>query len=412
MLYRMISLAGMAALIGLAWLLGRVRRPVNWRVVLWGTTLQLAVALLVFQAPGSSRFFDLLNRLTLKLVQAAQAGQRFVFGNLGSEDCQVGFILAFQAFPVIIFFSALMGLLHYWRVLPWCVRMFAAVFSRLMRVSGAESLCVACNIFVGIESVTAVRPYLARMTRSEFCAVLTAGMATVASSMLGLYVILLKDVFPGIAGHLISASIISAPAALVMAKLLLPERKSPETMGVRVAAAPPAGENALDAVVAGAMAGVQLVIGICALLIAFLGLLAVADGLMGWAGRGVGLDLSFGKLLGYVFTPAALLMGVPVEDAGFAGKLLGMRLVATEVPAYHALADAMKTGVLSHPRSGVIVAYALCGFAHVASLAIFVGGMAALAPERRSDIVIAGPRALLAATLACLMTGAVAGVFY
>ncbi len=412
MLSRCISLAGIIVLIGLAWLIGRARRPAAWRVIWWGTGLQLALALLVFKAPGSRRFFEILNDLVIRLVQTAQAGSKFVFGSLGGSDCPVGFILAFQALPVIIFFSALMGLLYYWRVMPWLIRMFAAVFTRLMRVSGAESLCVASNIFVGIESVTAVRPYLDRMTRSELCTILTAGMATVASSMLGLYVMLLKDVLPGIAGHLISASIISAPAALVMSKLLLPERQTPETLGTRVPLEPSADASALDAVVGGAQAGMQLVFGICALLIAFLSLLAVGDWLLGWLGRAAGLTLTLEGVLGRVFTPLALVIGVPPEDAVLAGKLFGMRLVATEVPAYQALAEALRTGALAHPRSGVIIAYALCGFAHVASMAIFVGGIAALAPARRADVVAAGPRALLAATLACLMTGAVAGACY
>ncbi|MFA7159764.1 MAG: nucleoside transporter C-terminal domain-containing protein [Kiritimatiellia bacterium] len=410
-IYNLISFSGIFSLMLVAWLFSARRRIVNWRVIGWGTALQLAFAALVFLAPGSRHFFQLLNDAVIKLLAAATAGQVFVFGALGKPDTSLGFILAFQAFPVIIFFSALMGLLYYWGIMPLVIRAFAWLFARLMRVSGAESLCAASNIFVGIESMTTIRPYLRRMTRSEYCTVLAAGMATVASSMMGLYVLFLKDVIPGIAGHLISASILSAPAALVMSKIILPETEHPETLGEHVKVPPSEDAGSMDSIVSGAMAGLKLVGGVVALLIAFLGLLALADGILGWAGGRFGCALSLSGLLGKIFTPLALLIGVPPGDASFAGNLLGMRLVATEVPAYKELATAMAGGQLVHARSAVIIAYALCGFAHIASLAIFVGGTAALAPERRRDIVSVGSRALLAATLACLMTGAVAGVF-
>jgi CNT family concentrative nucleoside transporter len=247
------------------------------------------------------------------------------------------------------------------------------------------------------------------MTRSEYCTILTAGMATVASSTMGIYVMYLKDTFPTIAGHLIAASIMSAPAALVMSKLAVPEKDQPVTLGLHVGLDKSEDASWIDAIVNGAMAGLKLVGGIVALLVAFLGLLALADLLLGALTGG---HASLTKLLGYVFYPLALLMGIPPADAGFAGNLLGQRLIMTEVPAYQGLAEGIKAGRLADPRTAVIMAYALCGFAHIASLAIFVGGVVALAPERRRDIVAVGPRALLAATLACLMTGAVAGIFY
>lgn len=414
-LYNAVSGIGVVLLLALAWLFSAHRRTVNARVVLWGTLLQAILAAIIFWAPGVDRLFALLNRAFLKLLSAAQAGQQFVFGALGDgsgEAGKLGFILAFQAFPTIIFFSALMALLYYWRIMPLLIRLFAAVFSKFMRISGAESLCAAGNIFMGIESFTSIRPFLARLTRSEFCTILTAGMATVASSTLGLYVLFLKDLFPGIAGHLMMASILSAPAALVMSKLLLPETEHPETLGRHLAAPPGTDSSGLDAVINGALAGLQMVLGVAALLIAFLGLLALADGLLGFGGRLCGADLSLGRLLGYLFQPLALITGIPPADAGFAGRLLGLRLVATEVPAYRQLAEALAAQAFSDPRSPLILAYSLCGFAHVASLAIFTGGAVALAPERRADIVAVGPRALLAATLACLMTGAMAGLFF
>jgi CNT family concentrative nucleoside transporter len=406
-----LSFFGLFALMALAWLVSADRRLVNWRVAGWGLLLQLLFGAAVFRAPGAARVFEVLNDLFLKVLAAAQEGTRFVFGPLGGPESPSGFILAFQSLPLIIFFSALMGLLYYWRIMPLLIRGFAWVFTRLMRVSGAESLCTACNIFMGIESFTSIRPLLARMTRSEYCTILTAGMATVASSTLGIYVLFLKDVFPGIAGHLISASVLSAPAALVMSKLMLPERGEPVTLNRHLKLEPAGEAGALDAVLQGATAGLQMALGIAALLIAFLGLLGLVNMILAGAGQAAGADLSLQRLLGYAFRPLAWLMGVRGEDVTVAGELLGLRLAATEIPAYQQLAGAIKAGAFADPRTPVILAYALCGFTHVGSLAIFTGGAVALAPDRRVDILAAGPRALAAATLACLMTGAIAGVF-
>ena len=413
--YNFVSFLGIFAFIGVAWLLSADRRRLNVRVVAWGVGIQLAIAALIFTTPLSGKVFLWLNDVVVRILGAATAGQSFLFGRLAlgpgetgpAGETSLGFFLAIQALPVIIFFAALMGLLYYWRVMPLIIRAFAWVFTRLMRISGAESLCAASNIFVGIESATTVRPYLPDMTRSELCTILTAGMATVASSTLAFYVFLLKDVFPTIAGHLISASILSAPAAIVMSKVLVPEDGSPVTMGrsIRLAVEPASG--AIEAIINGAMAGVKLVVGICALLIAFLGMIALLNLIL----RGCGV-WPLERLLGSALAPFALAMGVPPVDALDAGILLGERLVLTEVPAYKHLAAWMAAGRFTDPRSAVVVAYALCGFAHVASLAIFVGGIAALVPERRGDLAAVGPRALVAATLACLMTGAVAGTFY
>ena len=384
----------------------------NRRVICWGVGIQLALGMFVFWTDLSRRFFLWLNDKVVAFLDAAQAGQKFLFGPLADSAKTAGFVLALQALPVIIFFAALMALLYHWRIMPLIVRGFAWVFTRLMRVSGAESLCTASNIFVGIESATTVRPYLREMTRSELCTILTAGMATVASSTLAIYVLFLGEVFPTIAGHLISASILSAPAAIVMSKILLPEDGQPVTLGRSVAPHVEREPSAIASVISGAMAGVKLVVGICALLIAFLGLIAVVDLALGAFGGLIHVELSITRILGYVFRPLAAVIGVPWNDAGLVGEMLGTRFVATEVPAYMRLAEIMKAGRFVHPRSEVVTAYALCGFAHVASLAIFVGGIAALVPERRKELAAVGPRALLAATLACLMTGAVAGTFF
>ena len=384
--YNLVSFGGLFVLLALAWALSADRRRMNWRVVAWGVGIQLVLGAVVFWSPGSRGAFGWINDAVLKLLSAAGAGQKLLFGNLATDQAPWGFILAIQALPVIIFFAALMAVLYHWPIMPWIVRGFAWVFTKLMRISGAESLCVASNIFVGVESATVVRPFLGRMTRSEFCTILTAGMATVASSTLAVYVGFLGKLIPGIAGHLISASILSAPAAIVFSKILLPEDGVPVTLGTHVRPVLEKHAGAIDAIISGAMAGVKLVVGVVALLIAFLGMIALVDLLLGAIGGCFGQHWSIAAGLAYVFRPLAAVIGVPWSDTQVAGKLLGERLVATEIPAYLDLASAMKAHAFSHPRSPVVIAYALCGFAHVASLAIFVGGMAALVPERRKDL--------------------------
>lgn len=429
-IYNVVSFVGLFALVGVGWLLSSERRRVNLRTVLTGMGLQLAFAGLLFWAPGSQWLFLRLNDGVVAVLDAAKNGQKFVFGPLAAEGAQsLGFILATQSLPLAIVFASLMALLYHWGVMQRIIRGFAWVFTRTMGTSGAESLVAASNIFVGVESATTVRPYLGGMTQSELCTVLTAGMATIASTVMAFYVSLLSKPFPTIAGHLISASALSAPAALVMSKVLVPETGEPATLGRTVSVEHERESGAIAALIGGATAGLKLVFGIVALLVALLGLLAIADLLLGGAGHGVAavanwiggqagaqdqlaLNWSLQGLLGYVMYPFALLMGVPPEDAGKVGELLGMRLVATEIPAYIGLSEAMSSGALHHPRTAVVTAYALCGFAHVASLAIFVGGVAALAPERKDDLARVGVRALTAATLACLMTGAVAGTFF
>jgi CNT family concentrative nucleoside transporter len=332
-------------------------------------------------------------------------------------ETSLGFILAFQALPTIVFFSALMSILYFCGILPLIVRGFARVFARLMRVSGAESLCAASNIFVGVESALTVKPYLEKMTPSELCTILAAGMATVASNVLALYVFTLQQVFPNIAGHLVSASFLSAPAALVMSKILLPESGRPETLGVSVEAYSERERSVFEAIINGANSGLKLILGIVALLLAVLGLVALVDLVLvglGWrlnAWTGWTVDWSLKGLLGYIFYPLTLLLGVPPSDAGAVAGIIGERTVATEVAGYRHLAVLLADGSLTHPRSAVIAAYALCGFAHVASLSIFVGGVSALAPSRAPDLGRVGLRALAAATLACLLTACVAGVF-
>ncbi len=425
-LYNLVSLAGIFILIGFAWLCSCDRRILNWRLIAWGIGLQLLFALFVFQVPAGASIFLFINDVVVKILNSAAAGTQFLFGRLAlppdatseSGETSLGFILAFQALPTVIFFAALVGALHYLRVIPWLIRGFAHIFTRLMRLSGAEALCVSSNIFVGIESALTIRPHLNEMTRSELCTILAAGMGTIASSMLALYVFVLRAEFPTIAGHLISASILSAPAAVVMAKILLPEAATPTTLGIKIEPHYERENNLMEAIINGANSGLRLLVGIGALLLAFLGLTAMIDLFLGWGGSwlnsglGWNIDFSLRGLLGYLFYPFTLIIGVPPSDAVAIAKIIGERTVATEVQSYQDLAKLLAQDVLKHPRSAVITAYALCGFAHVASLAIFVGGIAALAPKRTKDLSELGFRALLAATLGCLMTAAVAGTFF
>jgi CNT family concentrative nucleoside transporter len=425
-MYNLVSFAGIFILLTFAWVLSSDRRTINWRVVFWGVLLQLIFALFIFVLPAGTKIFLFINDVVVKVLDSASAGTRFLFGRLalppgttnemGEES--LGFFLAFQALPTIVFFASLMAILYYVGVMPWLIKVFSKLFTKLMRISGAESLCASSNIFVGIESAMTIRPYLTGMTRSELCTILTAGMATIASSVMALYVFILQGVFPTIAGHLVSASILSAPAAIVMSKLILPETEKPETLGIEVTPQYEKESTLIEAIINGANAGLKLVLGIVALLLAFLGLVALIDLFLTSVGMrlnslfGIQIDWSLKGLLGYVFYPFTLVIGVPPSDAFEVAKIIGERTVATEVKSYQDLQVVLSSGAIKEPRSAFLAAYALCGFAHVASLAIFVGGIAALVPERTKDLSAVGLRALLAATLACLMTASVAGTFF
>jgi CNT family concentrative nucleoside transporter len=417
MIHHATSIAGFIVFAGIAWLLSTNRRKIAWRTIAWGVGLQLLIGLIIFRLPGSHRIFLWLNDAVLALLNASKAGSTFLFGPLAAspgESGSVGFILVFQVLPVVIFFAAFTSLLYYLRVLQIFVRLFAKLFHRTMKISGAESLCGAANIFVGVESALVVRPYLEKMTRSELLVVLATGMATVASSTLGVYVAFLAGVFPQSAGHLISASILAIPAAVVVTKLLVPETETPQTLeGVPPEDESTRSKNFISAIIEGSMDGLKLAAGISALLIAILGLVALVDKLLAACSSWLGMaePLSFVRILSWLFYPFAFLLGLSSNDVPVAARLLGERVILTEVFSYNHLAQLISSGQISDPRTVVIMSYALCGFAHVAAVAIFVGGTAALAPSRRDDLASLGLRALLAATLATLMTGCVAGIF-
>jgi concentrative nucleoside transporter, CNT family len=412
-----ISALGFVVLTALAWLCSENRKAISWRTVAWGLGLQLLIGVLVFRLPGSRHLFLGLNDAVLALLDSSKSGTRFLLGPLAAEPGEagsIGFILAFQVLPVVIFFSAFTAALYHLGVVQPVVRLFARIFHRTLGISGAEALYGASQIFVGIESALMVRPYLERMTRSEFLMLLTTGMCNVASSTLGLYVAFLKGVFPLIAGHLLSASMLSIPAGVVMAKMFVPETRPPETL----ADVPPddpasRSSNLMAAIIAGATDGLKLAAGVAALLIAMLGLVALLDRLLALPSAWLSLPqpLTLATILSWAFYPLAALLGIPLADVPTAAHLLGERVILTEVVSYQEMARLASAGAFVAPRTVVILSYALCGFAHVASVAIFVGGMAALVPSRRDELASLGWRALLAATLATLMTACVAGIF-
>lgn len=414
---QLISLIGFFVFAAVAWLLSSNRRMIRWRTIGVGLGLQLLLGLMIFKLPAMRQIFIWLNDGVMALLDVSKAGTSFLLGPLAAgpgEQGSIGFILVFQALPIAIFVSALTAVLYRLGVMQMIVRFFAVIFHRTMGTSGAESLCGASNIFVGVESALVVKPYLERMTRSELLTILGSGMATVASTTLGIYVAFLSKSFPQIAGHLISASLLSIPAVVVMTKLLLPETEHPETAS-GIPPEPPElrSGGVMSAIITGSMDGLKLAAGISTLLIAGLGIVALFDKLLSLPGKWLGMSepLSLVKILGWIFYPMAALLGISRPDIAESARLLGERVILTEVVPYQEMAQMIASGQMADPRTIVILSYALCGFTHFASVAIFVGGMAALAPSRRDDLAGLGLRALLAATLATLMTGCIAGIF-
>lgn len=419
--YNLISCLGVLFFLGFLALLSRHKRSISLRVLLWGIGLQILFAFFVFRIPFGTKLFLFLNDFTMGVIESSFQGTQFLFGRLSiapGKEGSIGFILAFQALPSIIFFAALMELLYYIGVMDKIIALFARIFVKVMGISGAEALCASAQIFLGIESNLTVRPYLSKMTQSELLLVLTTGMATIASSVLGLYVIILADSFPKVAGHLISASILLAPAAILASKLIIPETNKPLTLGTIVKVESQKANNVIESIINGSMAGLKMVVGIGALLIAFIGLISLIDSGLLYGGKlfgtlfGMKIDLTLRTALQYIFYPFTLAMGVPYADAHAIARIIGERIIETEVKSYQDLALLIKEGKIFYERSIVIATYALCGFAHIPSLAIFVGGTASIVPERTKDISILGLWALVGSNIACFITGAVAGVFY
>ena len=419
--YNLISCFGILVFLGFLTLISRHKRSISIRVLIWGIGLQILFAFFVFRVPFGTKVFLFLNDFTMGIIDSGYQGTQFLFGRLAiapGKEGSLGFILAFQALPSIIFFAALMEFLYYIGIMEKIILVFARIFVKIMGISGAEALCASAQIFLGIESNLTVRPYLSKMTQSELLVVLTTGMATIASSVLGLYVIILSDTFPKVAGHLISASILLAPAAIFVSKLIIPETGKPLTLGTVVKVEYQKAGNVVEAIINGSMAGLKMVFGIGALLIAFIGIISLIDAGLLYSGMllnslfGTHVDVTLHTALQYVFYPFTLAMGVPFADAPVIARVIGERIIETEVKSYQDLALLIKEGKIMYERSVVITTYALCGFAHIPSLAIFIGGTASIVPERTKDISVLGLWALLASNVACFITGAVAGIFY
>ncbi len=412
MALKLISLLGIVSFLGLAWAMSSNRRQVQWRVVAWGMGLQLLIGFVVFQTPLGQGVFEAANVAIAKLNEFAGEGAKLVFGALAEKESMenvfgpgrgVIFVIVIPA--TIIFVSALSSLLYHWRVLQWVVAGIAWVMRRTMRTSGSETLATAANVFMGqTEAPLVVKPYLGGMTRSELMALMVGGMATIAGGVAAAYVLM------GInAGHLLTASILSAPGTLVIAKLMFPETARSETADERCALPESTSANSLDALCQGAADGMRLSINVIAMLIAFIAVVHLANAILAWVISPMGWSVTIQKVIGWLNVPFAWLMSVPPEECVPVGTVLGERVVFNEFVGYLNLSEMIKKEELSE-RTIAIVTYALCGFANFASVAIQIGGISTLVPERRTDLAKLGLRAMVGGLLACYLTATVAGL--
>jgi concentrative nucleoside transporter, CNT family len=407
------SAFGLLMLLVIAWAISENRRAVPWRIVLAGVALTFLLAVLLLKVPPVQQFFLALNEVLLALERATQAGTSLVFGYLGgaplpfeTRPATSTFILALRALPLVLVVSALSALLFYWRVLPWLVRLLSAVLEKTLGIGGAVGLSTAANIFIGmVEAPLVVRPYLAKLSRGELFIVMTCGMAGVAGTVMVLYASILGPAVPDAIGHILAASIISAPAAIVVAALMVPPQGGPTPARLDV---PSPARSAMDAVTRGTVEGLQLLLNIVALLIVLVALVTLANLGLALLPAIDGAPLSLERALGFVMAPLTWLAGVPWAEAQAAGALMGVKTVLNEFVAYLQLAQ-LPPETLT-PRSRVIMTYALCGFANFGSLGIMLGGLTAMVPERRDDIVSLGMRSIVSGTLATLVTAAVVGV--
>jgi CNT family concentrative nucleoside transporter len=422
---------GVLVMCGLCWAASTARRAIRWRPVLWGLGLQLVIAFAVIVPDCGEGAFKAIDVAVGELVSYSEAGSAFVFQTVERHAITtfdaagqpttttiVGTIspplktIAFWVLPTVMFFSALMALLYHYGVMQRIVRAVAFVMQRTLGTSGPESLSAAANIFVGqTEAPLVVRPWVATMTRSELHAVMVGGFATVAGGVMAIYVAVVP--VEGIAGHLVTASLMSAPAALAISKLLVPETEAPADVATGDAAAAMASTdaNGIDAITRGTLEGLQLFLNILAMLLVFVAMVTLVNALLGALGDVFGVALSMQGLLGWVCAPFAWLMGVPWHEAGRVGALLGEKMVLTELVAFIDLGTMQKGAEPLSERTALITSYALCGFANFASIGIQIGGIAGLAPERRGDLARLGFRAMIGGTLAAMMTGAIAGLF-
>ena len=406
------ALIGVVVFIGIGYALSTNRKAINWRTILWAFGLQIVFAVLILKTSVGVTVFNYLNDAILKVLDFQKAGAEMVFGPLATQET-LGYIFAFQVIPTIIFFSALMSLLYYLGIMQKVVYVFALVLGKLCKLSGAESLSAAANIFVGqTEAPLLIKPYVEKMTKSELMCVMTGGMATVAGGVLAAYIIMLKDNVPGIAGHLMAASVMGAPAGVMFSKLMVPETEKPITLGVAKIDYKDPSANVLDAISNGTTTGLQLALNVAAMLIAFTALIALCSGFVEWVTSWfMAKALTIEQIFGYVFSPLAWLMGVPADEMVLAGQLVGEKTILNEFVAYANFSSILNGDTVEMSlRTKVILSYALCGFANFSSIGIQIGGIGAIAPNRRADLSRLGFRALIAGLLASCLRGIIAGL--
>ena len=401
---RFTGIIGAVVLLAIAYGMSNNRSAISKRTVLWGLGLQLFFALFILKTPIGQPFFSAVDRIFLKLLSFSDAGSDFLFKSYGTGVVEGPLMnFAFRILPTIIFFSSLMALLYHFGIMQRVIRWIAVTVQKTMGTSGSETLSVSANIFVGqTESPLMVRPFINQMTMSELMAVMTGGFATVAGGVMAIYVAMLRNI-PGIAGHLMAASIMSAPAALVMAKIIFPETEESETLGdLRIEVERP-DDNAMEALSRGATDGVKLAVNVGAMLVAFVAFIAMVNGILGF------VDLTIQQILGWLFQPLAWTMGAPWSEAGILGQLMGEKIVLTELIAYADLSQLQAENAISD-RTAIIASYALCGFANFASIGIQLGGIGGIAPSRRKDLAKIGMKAMIAGALASWLTATLAGI--
>ncbi len=407
------GILGLIAMVAFAWAIAEQRRAPPWKLIVVGLALQFALALILLKLPVSRDLFLALNGVVAALQAATTAGTSFVFGYLGggalpfdAKSPGAAFILALQALPLVLLISALSALLYHWRVLPAVVRGFAWALEKTLGIGGAASLSTAANIFIGmVEAPLLVRPYVERLSRSDLFVVMAAGMSTIAGTVMVLYATFLKGIVADPIGHLLTASILSAPAAVVIARLMVPEADDAEKVATRLDRLY---DSAMDAITQGTADGLRLLLNITAMLVVLVALVHLANAVLGLLPDVWGAALTLERMLGWIMAPVAWLMGIPWSEAGAAGSLLGIKIVLNELLAYLSMAR-LPEGTLS-PHSRLIMTYALCGFANFGSLGIMIGGLGAMVPGRRAEIVALGLKSIVAGTLATCMTATVVGL--
>ena len=402
---RFIGLLGIVVLLAIAFALSNNRKQINMRIIGWGLGLQAIFAIFILRTPIGGPLFGYLDKAIRKLISFSDAGSDFLFKSfvpdVGYHVAMINF--AFRALPTIIFFSSLMAVLYHFGIIQMFVKWIARAMQKTMGTSGSETLSVSANIFVGqTEAPLMVRPFIQHMTKSELMAVMTGGFATVAGGVLAIYVMWLTDI-PGIAGHLLAASVMSAPGALVVAKIIYPETETSETMGDLKIDIEQKSTNAMEALGDGATSGLKLAANVAAMLVAFVSLVAMINYLLGFAGT------SMESILGFIFKPLAWTMGVPWSEAGTLGTLMGKKIVFTELIAYGDLKELMSTGAITD-RTAIIASYALCGFANFGSIGIQLGGIGGMAPERKKDLAKLVTKAMVGGALASWLTATIAGL--